>query len=157
MGEARKYHVEYNGQYLIFTSELDFERAKSLLKKGAQFMVELVQPRNAKQHRLLCALIDIVQKNSPQTLTFENVLDELKMNCGMTKLIKYRGLMLIVPDSISFAQCSQEKFQEFFVLALDYIVREFIPRLNKRVLIEQLVSITGQDLNLYKEEMRIAA
>lgn len=108
------------------------------MRQGETVTATIRRPRNPRQHRLLFALLQTVFENQERYKAIEQLLDAVKIAVGHCELLPVKlgavTLEVPIPRSISFAKMPQDKFETFFRDALDYIVRDVIPGLDKATL-----------------------
>ena len=97
------------------------KRTEDLLKGivGDEVVLTYVKERNLKFHRKLFAILKAFIDNlNGNDLTIEELLTYLKLKVGYYKKIKFKGQDVIIPDSISFAEMTQDEFEKFYKQAV---------------------------------------
>lgn len=119
---------------LVPIKPADAETVRGLtLGKTYKVEVSEARKRSLGQHRLLFALIKIIQDNSPcePPLSDRAILQALKLRTGHVELAKLpSGELLMFPASISFENMPQEEFSPWFEKAVDVMCRDFVPGLS---------------------------
>lgn len=119
------------------------EDAVMAMREGALIMVRAKVPRNPNQHRLFWHLCRLVFENSDDFTSAEHVAEQIKIGVGYVDRVR-----LVVPDlddfgpplevdqvrgkSLSFESMSQTEFGPFFDRALDYVVNELLPGMERK-------------------------
>lgn len=117
----------------------DVERLKKL-KWDNIYHINVKQPRNPKFHNKFMALLNGTVQNLPEgfcinlkngnRVFIENLdalLTQLKILTGHVDFkFSVTGEQFIEPKSISFAAMDEEKFSEFYDLAIDKILQFFL-------------------------------
>ena len=143
---------------------------------------DVVRPRSQQHHRLFFALLKIVSDNHPDGASVDMLLDIIKLGVGHTTLVKlpqrvlgriiaqlmpwlkqfipssYLDITLrgdvyyAVPKSISFAAMDEDEFGEFFNKAVDYIIAEILPGIDKDALTREVYDMAGIPQSLLEAE-----
>lgn len=126
-------------------------------KQGDELLVDFKRNRNIQHHRKLFALLKIAVDNSDAYASVDTLLDAIKIDTGyadvgMIKLRRDRwaGMLdkflalfrehdipeptyaiVIKPQSISFASMSQDKFEPFYDAAVQFVIREVLPGIDR--------------------------
>lgn len=112
------------------------------LRKGDIVAATIRRPRNVKHHRKLFALLSLVWENTSLQDRFptkDNLLDALKHELGYVETFAtVNGDILFKPKSIAFESMAQDKFEEFYDAAVEIIVTQLVPGLNRRDLERQV-------------------
>ena len=100
------------------------------------------RPRNEKHHRKFFALLGLVWEGTNLQDRFpvrENLLDALKHELGYVETFAtIKGEILLKPKSIAFESMPQDQFEEFYDAAVEIIVTQLVPGLNRRDLERQV-------------------
>lgn len=108
------------------------------ISRGEYVVADIKRARNPKHHRKMFALLKIVLDNQDKYKTIEDVLNAVKIGIGHctwgTVWLRGVPVQVAIPKSISFANCSQTKFDAFYTAAVDYVVSEVIVGLDKAAL-----------------------
>lgn len=120
------------------------EEALRKFKDGAHVTVEVKQPRNPYHHRLFFALLHKVFENQERFPTEDHLRLALTYEAGYVKEYAMRdGLLLTVPDSISYEEMDQKAFEDYFNRVCDIILRDYMPGLHRSELIAELEDMMG--------------
>ena len=114
------------GAGLVPVSAFDSEELDRF-SRGATVEVTVKQRRSVMHHRWFFLLLSrLVKASAVPFSTTEELLDALKMSCGITQLRQsIGGAPYIVPGSISFAAKDQQAFKEFADKALALIANHY--------------------------------
>jgi len=123
--------------------DLEGRQLMGLMAEGALVMVHAKSPRNPRQHRLLWKLARLVFENSDDFDSAEHVVEQIKIGTGLSDRI-----LLSIPgvgdvwqvrgQSIAFESMAQNKFAEWFELALDYVVCELLPGVDRPSVVKEI-------------------
>lgn len=82
---------------------------------GAEVEVTIRQRRSGRNHRhFFVVLARIVESGATPFQTSDQLLDALKMSCGMTEMRQaIGGAPYFIPASISFAKLPETEFRDF--------------------------------------------
>ncbi len=94
---------------------------------GAEVEVTIKQKRSGQHHRFFFATLSaLVRSGAVPFNTVDELLDALKMACGITQLRRsIGGAPYYVPASISFAAKDETKFKEFKERAFALIAQHY--------------------------------
>lgn len=112
----------------------DSAAAVNRLKGPVLVKISETRERSLRQHRLYRALLKIAADNAPRPSTPDHVAFALKCLLGYCDWVYVKGKMHPVPRSTSFASMGQSEFHDFFEQALDIVLAEYLPQLNKDAL-----------------------
>lgn len=120
--------VMVNGRKLLEPADAFAEEAFAKWKVGVQILVNWRKPRSIQQHRLLFAILKIVTENSDLFADKETLLENLKQVTGLvvTKFNPIRGCFYEVVESISFESMTQQRFNDWFVKAIEVLARDVL-------------------------------
>ena len=112
------------------------KEALGKLKVGSLALVNVRTPRNPLQHRLLWHLARLVYENTEHFLSAEHVVEQIKIGTGFSEQVRLHipGIGLVIQErgkSIAFESMPKAEFDEWFERALDYIVFDLIPGVEK--------------------------
>lgn len=103
----------------------DYETAKKI-KVGKEYEFEFKQPRNAKFHRKLFALLNLVYQNQEHYNNIEHLRKDLIISAGFYDVRhNLHGQEVIEAKSINFASMKQDEFNELYSRIIDEIVVNF--------------------------------
>ena len=124
----------------------------SKIPAGAVIKASWVSPRNIRAHRLFFAMLKIVSDNM-DNCSVDNLLDVIKLGTGHTKIIELPGgAYYAIPKSISFSAMDQDTFSAFFTKAVDYIISDVLPGIDKEALTHEIYSLAGVPMALMDVE-----
>lgn len=105
--------------------ETDYEKLKKI-KAGKMVKCVITQPRNLKLHRKFFSLISLVFANQEHYSNIEHLRHDLIIAAGFyDERVSFHGEVVIEPKSISFANMSEDEFQELYSKVVDAIVQYF--------------------------------
>lgn len=98
------------------------------LKPNQEVMVSIKTPRNPQHHRLFFAVLNDVVQSGAWEGTLDSLLTTIKIGTGHVDTIidQSNGKTYYVTKSIDFASMSQDKFNEFFDLAIQLIAQRWM-------------------------------
>lgn len=104
----------------------DYDEKKKL-KIGVTYSAEIRQPRNLGFHRKFFSLIKLAHENLPEGIyephpsmdTYRNIVT---IKAGFYKSYKSVKGIYLEPESISFGNMNQERFEEVYNRVLDVIL-----------------------------------
>ena len=113
------------------------------IPRGEILRIKASRPRNVGHMRKFFALLNLIHQNQTHYKTVEEILTVFKLRIGHGHWIHTKtkdGLVDAVwhPHSISFARMDQAAFNEFYRKAVDFVVAEVIPGLDKADLEREL-------------------
>ena len=132
----------YRGAYLRPHTEEATAWARRM-NPGDIIEVDVVRPRSQQHHRLFFAMLKIVNDNRDGG-SVDELLDIIKIGAGHTYVVELPGGFLYrVPKSVSFAKMDQDQFSAFFNSAVDYIVSDILPGIDKAALTAEIYAAAG--------------
>lgn len=131
------------GAALVPADDESMETVRAI-PEGEVVAVDFKRPRNVKFHRLFWKIVDLVAKNCD--LTPNQLAYILKVETGHCEVVKYRGVYVQAPKSISFAKMDETEFRKFWDRAVDYLIAEVIPGTGRAELEGEVFRILGFDL-----------
>ena len=120
--------------------------AEDLLRKwkdGDLVTVEVKRGRNLAHHAKFFAMLQLILENQEHYTSVDDILTAFKFATGHTRKIKTRVGMIESPLSISFASMDQAAFDKFYSRALDFMVAEVIPGLQKEAVERELLEFAA--------------
>jgi hypothetical protein len=98
-------------------------------KAGDEMTVDVRKPRNLKHHRKFWILLKIVVENNEAFDSEEAVLYALKAALGRGKWVEIpkASRPMFIPESISFAAMDQDEFDNFYVAAVNAVLKHWLP------------------------------
>ena len=131
------------GTKLVPVSMVD-EEALGEIPEGKDLTVSVARQRSTRQHRFFWALLNKVCENHDTYRRGEQLLLWLKIRMGYVENVQFHdGGVCWIPQSISFNSMDQIEFKKFFDAALDVIVNEVIPDLDRDELIREVEQMLG--------------
>jgi len=112
-------------------------------KDGDLMTVDVRKPRNLAHHAKFFALLQLIHENQDHYKSVDEILTVFKFHVGHTERIKTRHGIIEIPLSISFAKMDQTAFDGFYSKALDFVVSEVIPGLEKESLERELLEFAA--------------
>lgn len=113
---------------------------------------DVVRPRSQQHHKLFFALLKIVSDNHPAGASVDTLLDIIKIGIGHSEAIGVPKVgICYVPKSISFASMDKDEFSAFFTRAVDYVVAEILPGIEKEALTNEIFDLAGIPMSLTGE------
>lgn len=110
-----------NGSY-IPSYESDYEHSRKI-KAGTE--VKATKPRNVKFLRKAFALLDLGQDNQDKYDNIELYRKIITIRAGYyTEVIDKKGDTHLIPDSLSFDNMNEEKFEKWFEATLNVIAKD---------------------------------
>ena len=108
----------------------------SKMKQNTQYSFEVKQPRNVKFHRKFMALMNLGFENQENIKSFDHYRKLVVMKAGFYETIETKKGTIYLPDSISFSNMDQTKFEDVFNRVLDVICTQLdtAPELIKKQL-----------------------
>jgi len=105
--------------------------------------VEIKRPRNARHHRKFWALIGLVAENQEHYRNAEEVCTAFKFAIGhydeQRFVVAGETYLHRQPKSISFAKMDQAQFEDFYNRAVEFLIKEVIPGLDRADLERELM------------------
>ena len=127
-----KLFVFKSGSKLVPATSEDKEKIGKM-PKGEPFRIEWKRQRNPKFHRKFFALMQFAWENKPESMdsyfpASKNVPDEFRQEIIMragyyTQHTNFKGVKEYRAKSISFANMSEDEFEELYSACIDVIIR----------------------------------
>ena len=146
-------YVRRKGNSLHPCSQADEDALKEFAE-GKDLSCTLTRPRSSRQHRFFWALLQKICHNHEVYQRPEQLLLWLKIRLGYVEEVRFHGDQTWwVAKSISFNSMGQDEFRKFFDAAIDCIVAEIIPGMDRDDLIREVEVMLGFGLSdLMKEQ-----
>lgn len=110
-----------------------------------QVKATLVRIRNPRHHRKFFLMLNEIFRNQAKHATLEDLLSAVKIGTGHCTwvAITLRGLpvQVAIPKSIAWANMGQTSFEQFYNRAVEYIITEIIPGLDKAGLEDRIIEM----------------
>jgi hypothetical protein len=150
---SNQLYVRRKGTHLVPCSLAD-EEALMEYAEGKDLAVTLHRPRSNRQHRFFWAILQKVCQNHDVYRRPEQLLVWLKIRLGYVEEVQLHGDQVWwQTKSISFNSMGQDEFRKFFDAAIDCIVAEIIPGMDRDDLIGEVEVMLGFGLSdLMKEQ-----
>ena len=108
------------------------------LKKADVYRCEIKLARNYEFHKKFFAMINVGHNATKLDLPFDVYRKVMTMKAGFFKAYKTDKGTYFEPDSISFGNMTEERFQEVYSRVLDVILQD--TNLTKEVIEKELVN-----------------
>lgn len=117
----------------------------SRISPKAEVLVSVRTPRNIRQHKLAWALAHKVADNVEEFRDHSQAMDWLKIASGHVRYLKdpHTQKLYVLPDSIAFASCPQEKFASIFDKMVKIICEQIIPGMEESALRHEVEMMVG--------------
>jgi hypothetical protein len=116
------------------------EEALRKVKLGALVKVEFTgKPRNVMHHRKFFAMLNLIYQNQKHYRSVDHILAAMKFALGYTEKVRTKRGEIEVPLSISFAAMDQDEFDAFYNRAVDFVLAEVVPGLDRADLERELM------------------
>ena len=132
---------KHNGG-LVAADEISENWLRRVLE-GDKIMAEIRKPRNINHHRKLFALLKKVCDNLDQPVSTEMLLGLIKLRTGHCDLIDTVKGTVAVHRSIAFESMDQLAFDEFWNRAVDFIIAEVIPGVDRDALEREVLEMVN--------------
>lgn len=131
------------GSQLHPVGALDTESVMNL-PVGKPLRVKVTMARNAGQHRLYFAMLQLICDNMDQPINRDHLHEWVKIKLGYAVTIKSKSGVQIIPGSIAWDKMDQPAFAEYFRKAVDLVCAEMIPGIGKQALINEARAMLGE-------------
>ena len=105
--------------------------ALSKIGVGDLVRAEIKRPRNTDHHRKFFAMLNLVYENQEHYKSPNDLLEVLKIRIGHCHTVQTKHGEVKIPKSISFAAMDQTEFDQFYNRAVDWVLSEVIPGLQR--------------------------
>lgn len=130
---------EKNGDSYFTPACPESEKWARTIAIGDHVFVDHRRPRNIKHHRLFFALLNKVFANQEHFKSVDELRFALMIRLGRVKEIRLKGSEVhLMPESINFESMDQDEFRELFESAVNFILTEVIPGLDRDDLMEEI-------------------
>lgn len=128
------------------------------ITEGADLTVRVSRSRSPRQHRLFFALLQLVVNNHDFYQRPEQLLEWLKVRLGyVDETVWHDGQVWFKTKSIGFAAMGQDQFRQFFTRAVDLIVTEVIPDMDRDALLNEVSAMMGERVTDYDKTKSLDA
>lgn len=114
------------------------EDALAKIKLGATVRADIRQQRSGKQNALYWSILGLVADNMDGAVTSENLHVALKVKLGYVDTVRMRSGIITVPQSTDFGSMAQPDFALYFDKAMNLLVTEAIPGMDKDELLAEV-------------------
>ena len=126
----------------------DDDAARDVLRKvkvGDVVRVEVRRPRNLSAHRRFFALVNLVYTNSEKFPSPDVARRVLTCRAGhaLPYIIESTGEVLLIPESISFANMDQDEFDAFWQRVVKVVCEEILPGVTEADIEAEILSCVG--------------
>lgn len=126
----------------------DDESATAVLRRikpGDVVRVEVRRPRNLSAHRRFFALVNLVYTNSEKFPSPDVARRVLTCRAGhaLPYIIESTGEVLLIPESISFANMDQDEFDAFWQRVVKVVCEEILPGVTEADIEAEILSCVG--------------
>lgn len=111
----------FNGLIPLFPSDYDEKRK---LKLGNIYECDIRNPRNIGFHKKFFALVNIGHENTKLDMPFEAYRRYITIKAGFFKAYETPKGVYYDPESISFSNMEQDRFEEVYSRVLDKIIED---------------------------------
>lgn len=108
---------------------------------GTCISATLRRSRNVKHHRKFFAMLNAVYESQNRYPTVSHLLAVIKIMTGHYDVFPVRGKETFFVKSINFNSMDQAEFESFYNHAVDIIVKEIIPGLDKKDLENRVMEL----------------
>lgn len=133
--------TEY-GLVPLYDSDLD---EKKRLKLGSTVLCDIKKPRNYKFHKKFFALIRLTFDNLPHPLhdkfniySEEDMLLSLKLDLGISKIVRIGEHDVFREGSISFAKMDEVEFEGFYHRCINMILHKYLRGTDRQDLLDEI-------------------
>ena len=108
--------------------------------------------RSGQHHKLFFALLKKVFDNQTECKTMDVLLAVIKLGTGHAEVMKTaQGFYFSVPKSISFSKMDRDAFEKFFRRAVDFVVSDILPGIDKSALTAEVYQMAGVPMSLLED------
>lgn len=100
--------------------------------EGELVKVTWSRPRNIQFHRKLFAMLSTILVNQEHYKSIDDLLDVCKLRIGHVRVVETAQGIEKFPASISFASMDETEFSAFYDKAVDWMLSEVIPGLQRQ-------------------------
>lgn len=126
----------------MYDSDLE---EKQHLRVGERVLCSIRRPRNYEFHKKYFALLRLTVDNLPETLqeqmhiyNEEDLLDCLKLELGLFRIVQHGEREIIKTGSISFASMDEREFERFYNRSLDIIIHRYLIGTSRQQIAEEI-------------------
>lgn len=115
-----EFYAQISNRKLIPEYDSDHESI-SKLRSGITYKFVVTAPRNYEFLKKFFALLNLCFQNQDKYTNFDHLRAVLIMKAGYYQTIQTDKGTIYLPDSISFSNCDEIKFQEIYNRVLDQV------------------------------------
>lgn len=120
------------------------QEALDAIPQGKQVSATIRRARNAKHHRKFFAMLNAIFESQTRYPTITHLLSVVKILTGHYDIFPVQGKETFFVKSINFNSMEQSEFESFYNHAVDIIISEILPGLNKTDLENRVLEILGE-------------
>ncbi len=107
---------------------------EAMRKIGDNELVKVTwtRPRNVRFHRKFFAMLQIILANQEHYKSIDDLLGVCKLRIGHVRIVETAKGIERFPASISFANMDETEFSAFYDRAIDWMLTEVIPGLQRQ-------------------------
>lgn len=124
-----------HGLIPLYPSDMDEKRK---LKLGYDYQCEITNPRNIGFHKKFFAMLNVGYENTSLDMPFETYRRYMIVKAGYFTAYQTPKGIYYDPDSISFANKSQDQMEEIYSRVLDKVIEDV--GLDKESVEKQLIN-----------------
>ena len=106
--------------------------AMQTIPDGSLVRLSWTRPRNGRFHNKFFAMLGIVLKNQEHYQSMDELLGVCKLRIGHVTIVQTPRGEERWPKSISFAKMDETEFSLFYDRAVDWVLQEVIPGLQRQ-------------------------
>lgn len=111
---------------------------------GQVMLAKLTRPRNVKHHRKWGLIMSELFKIQDEYPTFETFHFAVKQAMNYGNYVRdMDGREHFVPRSISFAQCDQAQFEQFYIMFERVVLERILPNISRTDFRERIAELLG--------------
>lgn len=133
----------YLKKHLNALHPTDEESAEYLkgVKPGVVVSCEMKRPRNYENHKRYFSLLKLAFENQEKFKSIDQLKEAIKFELGHTELIrKFDGSFIEKAKSINFASMNEAKFQQYFSMSINIIIKYVLPDIGYEELLNEILA-----------------
>lgn len=134
--------VTQQGLIPLYDSDLEQKRR---LKTGSTVLCRISKPRNLRFHKKFFALLRLTFDNLPEHLhaslgiySEEDMLMSVKIDLGLTTVVRIAGRDVLREGSISFAAMDETEFDGFYHRTVNLILHKYLRGTDRQALLDEV-------------------
>ena len=128
----------------LVPTEEEGEGALRGIALGDCVKAKISRPRNLQHHRLFFALMQTIFANQERYQSLDHLVAAFKLAIGHVDVIRTKRGDVEIPKSIAFSNMDQDEFRKFFDRAVDFVLAEVVPGLNREELEREVLEMVGR-------------